>query len=198
MPGDVPRCKECGVELTEDNWYKSRRKGNRRKCNMCRNMEGKEWRKNNPDKARAIWTRNNRRIGKLPLNERKDCGAYLGVHVAEHVLSNVFKNVERMPYGNVGFDFICSHRKKIEVKSACKTKRDGWVFNIRYNDIADFFLLLAFDNRKDLNPLNMWLIPSSKVSDKHSISFRDVEKNRWSAYRLEIDKVVACCDVMRT
>ena len=53
------------------------------------------------------------------------CSLFLGVHVAERVLSHVFKQVKRMPNGNVGYDFTCARGRKIDVKSACVTSKRG-------------------------------------------------------------------------
>ena len=42
---------------------------------------------------------------KMVYMDNKTCALFLGVHVAERVLSHVFKQVKRMPNGNVGYDF---------------------------------------------------------------------------------------------
>lgn len=223
---EVPRCRACGDELTNANWYPSHRQEHQYRCKRCdreykkkwdktdhakayhhkytithreqRTKTMRKWRRNNPAKERAAQIRSSRKRGAKPMDKNTACSAYLGVHVAEQVLSKVFKSVERMPHNNTGFDFICNHGKKIDVKSSCQTKRDTWTFNIGRNIIADFFLCLAFDNRDDLNPLNIWLIPGSEVSHKYSISFKDIGKNKWTKYQLDINKVVTCCDVMRS
>ena len=70
------------------------------------------------------------------------CGAYLGIHIAERILSRIFKDVEVMPNGNPGYDFICNHGKKIDVKSACSIKGyHSWGFAIRCNIVADYFFM---------------------------------------------------------
>ena len=130
----------------------------------------------------------------------KCCPDYLGVTVAEKVLSKVFKNVQRMPMNNPGFDFICGRGYKIDVKSACKLKdRNTWMFCINHNRIAGYFLVLAFDNRDDLNPLHVWLIPGRAVNHLSilAISLSTIEK--WSQYELigKLDKVIACCNIMK-
>lgn len=79
------------------------------------------------------------------VKNNKGCTSYLGVYIAEQVLSKLFKNVTKMPYGHTGFDFICGKDKKIDVKSACKRKfkpnswADAWDFTINKNKIADYF-----------------------------------------------------------
>ena len=131
--------------------------------------------------------------------ENKKCPAYLGVHIAEQVLGQAFKNVRKMPYGNPGYDVICNHNKKIDIKSACEGKRwNNWTFNINHNTIADYFLCLAFDNRKDLNPLYVWLIPGSKLNHLMGAVISQSTIHKWDAYRLDISKINKCCDAMRT
>ena len=107
---------------------------------------------------------------KKPMGENKSCSAYLGVHIAERVLSKIFINVIRMPYGNKGYDFICQKGYKIEVKSSCirSQKRNNrihtkWDFEINKNNIADYFIFIAFDNRESLNPCHVWLIKGTEI-----------------------------------
>lgn len=99
------------------------------------------------------------RWSKKELN--KNCPTFLGCHVAERVLSHVFKDVDRMPSNNRGYDFICNKGMKIDVKSACLHK-DKYHFIINHNKIADYFLFIAFDNRTNLNPQHIWLIKSDE------------------------------------
>ena len=135
--------------------------------------------------------------GRLPMNENRDCPDYLGVYFAEGALYKVFKNVKRMPMGNPGFDFICD-KGMIDVKSACKRKgRNGWQFHISYNTTPNYFLFLALDNRKDLNPLYIWLIPGEKLNHLSSASISPPTIHKWDEYRLDITKVAACCNTLR-
>jgi hypothetical protein len=162
-------CRVCGVGLSLENWYSSNRKDNRCICKECECERASLWQKANIDKSRelkCLWkranpvkaqaqtTRYNRKRGIRAFNENKDCPQYLGIHVAERVLSNVFKDVERMPMNNRGYDIICNHNKKIDVKSSCQREIGGWMFNIKRNVTADYFLCIAFDNREDLNPVH--------------------------------------------
>ena len=57
----------------------------------------------------------------------KNCSNYLGITIAEQLLSKIFKYVERMPYRNRGFDFKCVHGYMIDVKSSTKMKtQNAW------------------------------------------------------------------------
>ena len=139
--------------------------------------------------------------GETSMAENGKCSLFLGVHVAEQVLSNVFKDVVQMPNGNAGYDFICNKGKKIDVKSSCTRIHDRWsdhwAFMINKNKIADFFLCLAFDNREDLNPLHIWLIPAKLVNHRMHIGVSESTLSKWNKYKLDINKVAACCDTMK-
>lgn len=142
--------------------------------------------------------------------EDKNSALYLGVVVAERVLSKVFEEVKRMHHGNPGFDFICKNGYKIDVKSSCLHKTGNhtfWKFNINKNKIADYFLLLAFDNREDLNPKRIWLIKGTEIinacllNNKESLDITNNKKGRrkYKKYRQtdKLRKTVACCDIMK-
>ena len=192
-----PVCRNCGAELNDDNWYPSYRERNKHICKNCHIDRVKQWKKANPGKVKAQWARANRKRGQQPMNENKKCPAFLGVYVAEQVLSHVFKNVVRMPYGNHGYDFKCSNGFLIDVKGSCLHKNGSWHFDIRHNLIADYFLCLAFDNREDLNPLHAWLLPGDKFNHYvcPSISLSTVHK--WDVYMLDISKVTSCCNILK-
>ena len=105
-----------------------------------------------------------------------------------------------MPYGNPGFDFLCGLGFKIEVKSSCLRKNNSiWTFNIRGNKIADYFLLLAFNNRKELDPLHVWLIPGKILNEKLNFGISNKENSikKWHQYERELDKIIACCATMK-
>ena len=129
------------------------------------------------------------------------CTAYLGIMVGETVLAKVFSNVHRMPYDNEGYDFICGKGYKIDVKSACLGyKMRHWRFNTKQNTIADHFLCLAFDNRDDLNPVHLWLIPSEVVSHLKGLSISKGTVDKWKQYELtdKLDRVIKCCNTMKS
>lgn len=145
-----------------------------------------------------------RKYGAKPLNENKTCSQYLGIHVAERILSNLFKNVQRMPLHNHGYDFICNRGFKVDVKSSTLLKRryeelgwKQWQFDINNNTIADYFLCLAFDNREDLNPVHLWLIPSVRLCSLQTASIGEKNLKKWSQYERPIDKVLSCCEMLK-
>ena len=138
-----------------------------------------------------------------PMSENKDCSNYLGVHIAERVLSAFFDRIERMPFGNPGYDFLCGRGFEIDVKSSCLRPHVGgspyWGFNIRRNLEADYFLCLAFDDRASLEPQHVWLFPSSVVNGRMVLNIPNISDSlaKWSKYERSLDKVQFCCDVLR-
>ena len=207
------KCRKCGDELTDENWFPSRRKKGDYICKRCHSKQSRlwdkenperakelrvNWRKENPEKDKAIWTRSNRKHGNLPMDENKNCPSYLGVHIAERLIRNRYgDDIEVMPYGNPGYDFICNKGKLVDAKSACLNKYDGWLFHIGRNTIADFFICTAFDNREDLNVLHVWMIPGDVVNHLVSASICQNTVHKWDEYELDIDKISSCCNEMK-
>ena len=182
------------AKVAHERW----RKANPEKVKAAR----RRWRKENPEKVKVQNERDSRNQGHRPFNRYKDCtqylNQYLGVRVAEQVLIPMFKDVERMPYSNPGFNFICNHEKKIGVKSSCIAKDGNWHFCFNRNTIPDYFFCLAFDNRENLTPLHAWLIPGEKVNHLTGTAINSSTIHKWDAYRLDVAKITTCCDAIRT
>lgn len=170
-------------------------------CKACDVAKVLKWKKENPAKYVMGVARSRAKQGGLSMSENKKCSMYLGVHVAERVLSKVFKDVEIMPYGNQGYDFICNKGMKIDVKSSTlrisEVRAPLWFFNINHNKVADYFLCLAFDNRESLTPLHLWLVPAKAINHMHSATISMTTVDRWKEYELDINKVVTCCDTLQ-
>ena len=208
----IHNCRVCEVELDDDNWYLSNQKCRNYICKECVlknqrlyreanrdkvNAASRLYCENNPEKAKAKWTRAQRKKGQLPMSKNKECSSYFGVHINERLLKHCFNDVEVMPYGNKGYDFICNKGMKVDSKSSCLTKKGGWSFNIRRNTIADYFLLVAYDNRKDLNPVHIWLLPGDKVNHLTGVSISISNIHKWDEYEQDIDELISCCDTMK-
>jgi len=131
----------------------------------------------------------------------KKCSQFLGCHVAERVLSHVFKDVERMPNGNVGYDFICNKGFKIDVKSSCLHKNDTYTFSIRENKIADYFLCIGFDNRVNLNPQHIWLIKGNLINEIFTLTIPNNINGltKYSKYELtdKLKETIECCNQLK-
>jgi hypothetical protein len=190
---ETKHCNGCGQDkpLSEFNIRKSgRRMGKpRARCRVCSYKRQIEY-LHKTGKKRSI-------------EDAKETSSYLGVFIAEKVLSSYFNQMERMPYGNPGYDFICGRGFKIDVKSSClfprEMRSDQWRFTIKQNQIADYFLLLGFDNRASLNPMRVWLVPADVVRLRHILRITNCPKTliRWSYYERPIEKIIICCNSIR-
>ena len=137
-----------------------------------------------------------------PMAEVPQCASYLGIHVAERALSKFFDHIERMPLGNPGYDFRCGKGFKIDVKSGCLRphgRNARWQFSIRRNAVADYFLCIGFNNRVDLEPERVWLIPGRMIN---TLTHLYITNNimcieEWEEYEKSINGVVACCDKLK-
>lgn len=196
-------CCKCGVELVVgDNVTQNAIDRYKYICRDCAREYNREHDKSNRKHINERKREWNHRTGRQqPISKNKTCPSYIGVFVAERVLSRVFKHVEIQPYGNRGFDFICGCGYKIDVKSSCRRRSkkcaDSWMFHIDKNQIADHFLCLALDDRESLNPEYVWLIPGNVINDHVSASVSITRLTKWDEYKLDIGKVVACCEDMR-
>jgi len=169
------------------------REDNRDKINSRARMRYKD----NPEKWRAKAIRASRASGSLPMSKNKECSSYIGVHINERMLRHKFKDVQVMPYGNPGYDFVCNYGKKIDGKASCFTKDGRWKFHIEHNTIADYFICIAYDNRTDLNPLHIWMLPGDKFNHLASTSISPKTLHKWAEYEQNIDGVIMCCDTLR-
>ena len=138
-----------------------------------------------------------------PYSESKTCTQYLGIHIAERLLSNVFINVVRMPFHNHGYDFVCGKGFKVDVKSSCigthYLKQPNWHFSISKNIIADYFALLALDNRQSLNPMHLWIVPGNVINNKRCFEIQNNNKGieKWLQYEQSLTKVICACNSLR-
>ena len=57
-------CRVCGVKLDDDNWYTSSQKNWQYICKECTKEKARLWIINNPEKAKAKWTRGNQKLYK--------------------------------------------------------------------------------------------------------------------------------------
>lgn len=161
-------------------------------------------RKYNRDRTR-IWRHKTGR--NLSMNENEECSSYFGIEIAENYISALFEDVKRMPYGNSGFDFICKKGYKIQSKARCLIYNGNaiyWQYDIDFNNIADYFLLSAWNNRLDLEPLYLWLIQKDEIIRDRRFWQRDniVITNKseylyeFSKYELKekLGKLKDCCN----
>jgi len=195
IPVDYPNivyktCGHCRInkpisEFSKDKYQK--KDGLNNKCRAC---------------CKEAWQAfSARKYGAKPFAENKKCSQYLGIHVAERLLRHLFKDVQTMPLHNSGYDFICNRGFKVDAKSSTTYHRNArvkqWQFDINRNKIADYFLCIAFDNRENLNPVHLWLIPGENVNDLQTASIGENNLAKWSQYERPIDGVLSCCNAMK-
>ena len=139
-----------------------------------------------------------------PMHLNKSCSSYLGVVVAEKVLSKVFKNVKQMPNYNKSYDFICSKDMKIDVKSSTlhldkrlPNYKGRWNFHINKNTVPNYFLCIAFDNHSSLIPQHLWLIPSKKISHLIGLGISKLQTHKWTQYEQPLEKTLECCNELK-
>ena len=132
------------------------------------------------------------------ITDNKECSTYLG-SIAETILSNMYNDVRVMPYGNHGFDIICNRDFMIDIKSSATGDKLGyWTFRIKQNQMADYFLCIAFNNRDDLyNPAHLWMIPGRDVNHLTGLQISKTTVDKWCKYELSLDKLLSCCNNMR-
>ncbi|MCK4665975.1 hypothetical protein KAU33_04455 [Candidatus Dependentiae bacterium] len=219
-------CTKCDISKPLDEFYKSKdgKYGKRAICKKCFGKQSKKHAQEHPEKYRKYSLKyyyNNRedslikmkkyqeehkderreKGGYLSMYENKTCAAYLGVVIGERLCRHLFKDVEVMPFGNTGYDIICNKGKKIDVKTSCTRYNNGkyphWGFDINENKIADFFILVAFDNRTDLNPLHLWMISGHEVNKNASKSISPSTVHKWSQWEKDIKNARLCCAEMK-
>lgn len=208
-------CIRCGImktviEFTND---KSENDGKCVYCKMCIKEKYQDNREKIAKRRKIIYENGGRqkrknyyenggrqKQGHVSMYENKSCSSYLGVVIGERLCRFLFKDVETMPYGSPGYDIICNKGKKINIKTKCivlKQEKIRWIFSIRQNKIADYFILIAFDNVKDLNPLYMWMIPGYEVNNQISVSISLSMIHKWDKWKMNINDAQLCCTEMK-
>lgn len=197
-------CSKCHKvkPFSEFHLRKSSKDGRQPRCKKCNNEISKKYYQEHREQRKDYYEKVVRkRMGHLPMCENKKCSSYLGVVIAERLCRHLFKDVEVMPYGNTAYDIVCNRGKKIDVKSSTMTlqhnKYPRWAFKINLNTTADYFILVAFDNRSDFNPLHMWMIPGSEVNKQTKASIRPSTLHKWSRWERDIKDAQLCCVEMK-
>lgn len=68
-----------------------------------------------------------------------------------------------MKKNNPGYDIICPKGHKLEVKASASSRFNTLGFQIRKNQTADYFILVAFDNVINLKPLHFWVMKRDDI-----------------------------------
>lgn len=200
----MKKCTKCGQTKSPGEFNKNASKpdGLDCWCRQCKHKADNDRRARNPEHVRRLaressYTRGDRH----PLGTNPKCACFLGVYVAERVLSRVFEEVERAPCNNPGYDFTCKKGYKIDVKSSTRQKRypDMWKFAIEKNKVADYFLCIAFNDRNKLEPEHVWLIPGGVINNRVGVSISETTLDKWNKYEMrdKLESVICCCNKLR-
>lgn len=155
--------------------------------NNYRDYHSQVYQKDKEYKREQIKGRRHIRGIQIPMEINKACTASLGVDIGEIGIAKkisdiIFEYVKKMDYGNPGFDFTCKNPRqdfidkypqfklerdndyKIETKTKCLSHNNrNWGFDIDSNNVPDYFLLIALDNRKYLNILHCLFIHKDEI-----------------------------------
>lgn len=127
--------------------------------------------------------------GYTPIDKSTKSASYLGVHIAEQLFQQRYPQADRMPTGNWKYDFECPTGIKVDVKSSTM-RRDPrlWYFTTCYNTEADYFFMVAFDNRTNLQVQHLWWIPTDLISDRAGLAIGagKLSQSKWKQYELPI------------
>lgn len=122
-----------------------------------------------------------------PMSDNKNCTSWLGVYIGEKLLKEflmtIFEYVKNTEIHDRGIDFFCkdpiqefidkypqlrierNKEYKIQLNTSClgfinQGINDwyGYTFQIRHNNITDYFILVTFDNRYNLKISHIWII----------------------------------------
>lgn len=93
-----------------------------------------------------------------PIKENRMDTRFLGVYIAENGINKIYEGSERMRINNQGYDIICPKGYKTDVKATVLNRYNEFNFAINKNKIADYFVLVAFNNIIELEPLHIWTV----------------------------------------
>ena len=128
------------------------------------------------------------------LTTNENCSVYFG-NIAEQIISKMYPGVQVMPAQNPGYDVIYNNNK-IDIKSAFTGDKNGnWVFYIKKNALADYFLCMAFTNREDRVLIRSWLIPKGIINSKNRITIRKSRLRKWSKYEQPLDEILKTLNI---
>ena len=94
----------------------------------------------------------------IPRDINEECSTWFG-DFTEDFMIHRYPGAQKMCPNNPGFDYLWNGIK-IDCKGRClqyyQEKTPYWIFPIKWNNIADKFILSGWDNRESLNPLYAW------------------------------------------
>ncbi len=98
-----------------------------------------------------------------PIRENRKNTRFIGVYIAESSVNKLFEGSQRMRLRNPGYDIICNKGYKIDVKASTLSATNTFGFHIHENRIADYLILIGYNNIIELKPLHIWIIGSEDI-----------------------------------
>lgn len=147
----------------------------------------------------------------MEINER--CTSHIGCIIGEdrtgkHILDIIFGDIEKMPYGYHGYDFICKRPReeflsryrqfklenkeyKIDVKIS-HLRYEFWNYIIYHNNSADYFLLIGLGDKDNTPQYILFIhgcemIRGNKFWDRPSITIGKYYPSEFSKYEIRIN-----------
>lgn len=158
-----------------------------------------------------------------PHSENKECTRYFGDYIEREYVMRIFENVVplkkelyskhlRRPY-----DYECKNGFKLKHVASCiridsSHEIPYWGFLIKRNNIPDYWVLSAWDDRESLNPKYVWIIRGDEIFvtqvsrkpfyDRESLTVYATKKSieRMSKYDAtsRLEQLKDICNVART
>ncbi len=149
------------------------------------------WRQDNKEHYNEYSRNRRHNIGEsLPKEFNEDCSLYFGEYIAENYIMKTFEDTIKAPCGTKGYDWTCKKGYKIQHKARCMEYDPkgsdwcGWKWSINYNDIADYFILSAWDNRDSMNPIYIWIFHKNDMIRKGRSNY--TKEKFWERYVFSI------------
>lgn len=98
-----------------------------------------------------------------PTKENRLLKSFIGSYIAENGISKLFEGCQKMKKNNPGYDIICPKGYKLDVKASVLSRFNTFGFHIAKNQIADYFILVGFDNVINLKPLYLWILKRDDI-----------------------------------
>lgn len=195
-------CRVCSVPLViGENITKAQRKHNGRLCTLCSRKKTRVYYHKHQDRLNIYRNKLNHCNGVCqPIGKNKNCPTYTNVCVSKKVIAHIFPNTKQIHGNNHGYGVLCVDGTKVSVKTSCREingKTFRWRFAIRKNHITDYFLLVALDNREDMNIEHVWIVPGDKVNMFVGTSITTSNLQKWDDYRIDMDRIDSCCNVLK-
>ncbi len=130
-----------------------------------------------------------------PESENKGCARYFGEYIEQKYVSQIFEDPIPFKGPHCGqhcekkYDFECKNGFKVKHIASCvridnyHVSYSGdpipyWGYLIRKNNVPDYWILSAWDNRESLEPLYVWII-NGHQEFKTRYSYRENNKPFW-------------------